>query len=233
MWKAEYARPLNSKNQTSHHIAKKGGEREREAWGSTWYIQLLAWKANRSTSARPVTLNQRSVAAVRCTKGRSQLEDSETFFGHIFGHIAAFAPPQIDSLLVANLGRRLQDGFERRPCRHLVGPLLDAGPILDINAKERKHPRHRERKVGQVGECRPAGYGDVLLSGFGKLLLEDVPLLERAGVEPGRTRQCPAISPLDSGVMAAYHLMVRGSWTGLALVGYPRRKYSQNFAVAL
>ena len=192
----------------------------------------LAIEANRPTSARPVTLNQRSVAAARYTKEESQLATlGDILRTHSSDTFLPLAPLSVGPLLVTNLGRRLQDGLERRACRHLVGPLLDAGPILDMDAKECKHPRHRERKVSQVGERRPAGHGDVLLSGLGKLLLEDVPLLERAGVEPGG--RVSAILPLNSGVRAAYFSMVRGSWTGLALVGYPRRKYNQYFAVAL
>ena len=84
--------------------------------------------------------------------------------------------------------RPLHDISDRLPCQHLLAPLPNRWPVLDVHSQELKHPRHREGEVREIGECGAVFERDVLLAGKGKALFKNVPLLDDVVVQPVASR---------------------------------------------
>lgn len=61
--------------------------------------------------------------------------------------------------------RSFQDILDRLPRQHLLAPLLNRWPRLDIHTEKLEHPRHSEGEVRQIGQCRALFERDILLTG--------------------------------------------------------------------
>lgn len=56
-------------------------------------------------------------------------------------------------------------------------------PVVDINAEKLEHPGHGKGKVGQIGQSRAVGEGNIVLAGQREPFVENIPLAQAIRVQ--------------------------------------------------